>query len=525
MAERICVVGAGRWGRNHIRTLGELGHLGGIVEADSAVRGELVASHPEVPTFGDLGAAFAEGFDGFVVATPAETHYDVARRILEQKRPVLVEKPLALTVAHAAELRDLALEQGVNLMVGHVLLFHPAIRKIKELVRGGKIGKLEYLYSNRLNLGSVRTEENILWSFAPHDLSIFQDLIGRMPLEVISRGGTFLQPHVQDTTLTILTYPDNVVGHIFVSWLHPFKEHRLVAIGSKGMLSFEDSSPDKEILFYEKGIDWVHGEPVAREGPTAVIPYERRQPLTEELAYFVEHLHGPPIEIADPRSAQEVLEILERATRSLQTGGSVREGASPPSRFFLHPSSYVDEGAVIGEGTKIWHFSHVQAGARIGRDCTLGQNVNVGPRVVIGDHVKIQNNVSIYEGVELEDHVFCGPSAVFTNVTSPRARYPQRGAERYRPTRVREGATIGANATIVCGHTIGRHAFVGAGAVVTQDVTPHALVAGVPAVQKGWVCECGEPLASGDAEAAAPFRCRRCERSYRCLGGRLEPDV
>lgn len=525
MAERICVVGAGRWGRNHIRTLRELGHLGGVVEADPAVRSELTRRFAEVPLFAELGPALSEGFDGFVVATPAETHYDVARQILEQRLPVLVEKPLALTLAHAAELRDLALEKGVNLMVGHVLLFHPAVRKIKELIRSGKIGKLEYLYSNRLNLGSVRTEENILWSFAPHDVSIFQDLIERMPLEVVSRGGTFLQPNVQDTTLTILTYPHNVVGHIFVSWLHPFKEHRLVAIGSKGMLSFEDSSSEKDILFYEKGIDWVQGEPVARDGPTAVIPYERRQPLTEELTYFVEHLRGPPVDIADSRSAEEVLEILERATRSLQSGEPVRASDAPPSRFFVHSSSYVDDGALIGDGTKIWHFSHVQSGARIGRDCTLGQNVNVGSRAVIGNHVKIQNNVSIYEGVELEDFVFCGPSVVFTNVANPRARYPQRGPERYRPTRVREGATLGANATIVCGKTIGRHAFVAAGAVVTRDVPAYALVAGVPAEQKGWVCECGEVLRIADGNSEASSHCERCERRYRLTQGGVEPDV
>ena len=235
--KRICVIGAGRWGRNHLRTLHGLGALGGFVDSHAETLAELGATYPEALTFDNVDAALASthdgGFDGFVVATPAETHHRIATRILECGKPLLVEKPLALTAVQARELESLAARRGVPLMVGHVLLFHPAIRKIADLVHGGKIGKLQYLYSNRLNLGTVRTEENILWSFAPHDLSIFQALVKDRPLEIISRGGAFVQPHIHDTTMTILTYPDNVVGHIFVSWLHPYKEHRLVLIGSK----------------------------------------------------------------------------------------------------------------------------------------------------------------------------------------------------------------------------------------------------------------------------------------------------
>lgn len=182
--------------------------------------------------------------------------------------------------------------------------------------------------------------------------------------------------------------------------------------------------------------------------------------------------------------------------------------------YFVHESSYIDDGAVIGKGTKIWHFCHIQSGARIGENCTLGQNVNVGPGVRIGNFVKVQNNVSIYEGVVLEDYVFCGPSCVFTNDLTPRSRYPK-GPSGYRPTLVREGATIGANATIVCGHTIGRWALVAAGAVVTKDVPDYALVAGIPARQKGWVCECGEVLKE--------FVCRVCGRQYEMHDGGISP--
>lgn len=173
--------------------------------------------------------------------------------------------------------------------------------------------------------------------------------------------------------------------------------------------------------------------------------------------------------------------------------------------FFVHESSYIDEDVVIGKGTKIWHFCHIQRGARIGDNCTLGQNVNVSNGVRIGNGVKIQNNVAVYEGVELEDYVFCGPSCVFTNDLTPRAKYPK-GREAYRKTHVGYGASIGANATIVCGHTIGRWALIGAGAVVTSDVPGHALMLGVPARQAGWVCECGEVLKAG-------YECG-CGRSY-----------
>lgn len=159
---------------------------------------------------------------------------------------------------------------------------------------------------------------------------------------------------------------------------------------------------------------------------------------------------------------------------------------------FVHESSYVDDGVVIGEGTKVWHFCHIQSGAVIGKNCSFGQNVNVGNNVRIGDGVKVQNNVSIYEGVEIEDNVFCGPSCVFTNVTEPRSQYPVHGV--YKKTLVKEGASLGANCTIVCGHTIGRYAMIGAGSVVTKDVEDHALMAGVPARRIGWVCECGRRL-------------------------------
>ena len=176
--------------------------------------------------------------------------------------------------------------------------------------------------------------------------------------------------------------------------------------------------------------------------------------------------------------------------------------------YFVHESSYVDKGAQIGAGTKIWHFCHIGEQANIGENCTIGQNVFIAPQVKVGNHCKIQNNVSIYDGVELADYVFCGPSMVFTNVQRPRCKYPQRGTQFYLRTPIGEGASIGANATIVCGHRIGRNSFIAAGSVVTKDVPDHAIMMGNPARQRGWACECGEKLDEN-------LICPKCGRAYR----------
>ena len=185
--------------------------------------------------------------------------------------------------------------------------------------------------------------------------------------------------------------------------------------------------------------------------------------------------------------------------------------------YFVHESSYIDDDVAIGEGTKIWFFCHIQKGARIGKNCSLGQNVNVSNNVIIGNGVKIQNNVAVYEGVELEDNVFCGPSMVFTNDLTPRARFPK-GSAGYKKTLVKHDATLGANSTIVCGHTIGEYATIAAGAVVTKDVVPHALMAGVPAKRIGWVCECGQVL---DEELVCPD----CGKAYRYNDETIEEIV
>ncbi|MGI6479166.1 MAG: Gfo/Idh/MocA family protein [Salinivirgaceae bacterium] len=311
MSKKICVIGGGKWGQNHIRTLFQMRNLGGIVESNPSRLKELLSQFP-VEGFTDLDIAIKKDFDGYTVAAPAHLHYEIAKKILENGKSVLVEKPMTLSSETSGELVRIANNNGVQLMVGHVLLFHPAIKKIKELIDSGKVGQLYYLYSTRLNLGTVRTEENVFWSFAPHDISVLDYFVGQPSEKIESKGTKFLQKNVYDYTMTQLTYPGNIHAHIFVSWLHPFKEQRLVVIGSKGMISFDDSSEEKEIKFYDKRIEFEQGIPIKVENPTEIISYEKKQPLTEELKYFVENL-DKKIEVANGQSGLEVVKVLEKA--------------------------------------------------------------------------------------------------------------------------------------------------------------------------------------------------------------------
>ena len=319
MKNTISVIGAGRWGRNHIRTLFELGLLGAVIDSHLESINWVKATYPIIPVFSSLSESGALDFDGYTIATPVEHHFSIARELLLNGKHVLVEKPITLDVVEAQELVTLAATNNCHLMVGHLLLFHPAFKRIKELISSGQLGKLQYMYSNRLNLGTVRTEENSLWSFAPHDFSLFQYFSQAQPINIASHGGAFLQPHIHDTTMTIVRYPDNVVGHIFVSWLHPFKEHRFVAIGSKGMLVYEDSSEQKDLLFYEKGIDWVNGEPIKREGATNVISFGDAQPLRDELTHFHQCIVGKESNtIIDGQKGVDVIDLLTKAQACLQ---------------------------------------------------------------------------------------------------------------------------------------------------------------------------------------------------------------
>ena len=241
---RVAVVGSGRWGRNLVRVFHQLGALAGVCDADAEVRAAVASMYPDVPVVASPNRLLADpAIRGVVVAVPAVQHHAVARAVLASGRDVLVEKPLALEVGQGRDLVRLAARRKAILMVGHIVQYHPAIVRLRELVASGELGDLLYIYSNRLNLGRVRTEENILWSFAPHDISLILSLTNDLPETVSATGGTYLQPGIVNVTVTNLTFANGVRGHVFVSWLHPYKEHKLVVVGSRKMALFDDVVP------------------------------------------------------------------------------------------------------------------------------------------------------------------------------------------------------------------------------------------------------------------------------------------
>ena len=318
MKKNICVVGGGYWGKNHIRTLNSLGYLGGMVDSNLSLIEKYKKDYPKIKIFNELDEALSNNFfDGFVVATPAETHFKIAKKIINNNFHLLVEKPLTLSIDDAKELVELSKIKNINLMVGHLMLFHPAIRKIKKMIDENIIGDLQYVYSNRLNLGKVRTQENVFWSLAPHDISIFDFLIESTPKKIISNGSTFLQKGIPDSTITQLKYENGVEGHIFVSWLHPFKEQRLVVIGSNAMITFEDSLDNKPLKLYTKKFDFEKGIPEKIDGPITLIDYEKKMPLSEELEYFCNHLDGNKIKLSNGEHALRVTNILVSASKQL----------------------------------------------------------------------------------------------------------------------------------------------------------------------------------------------------------------
>ncbi|MFH2010981.1 MAG: Gfo/Idh/MocA family oxidoreductase [bacterium] len=513
--QSIALVGCGGWGKNHLRNWAALGVLRQVCDASAEQREFARSQVPGMDTTADFEDVLANPeVRGVVIATPAATHAELALRALDAGKDVFVEKPMALTSAEGRRVVERAEERRRILMVGHVLVYHAAVRALIGLVKDGSLGRIRYIYSNRLNLGKIRTEENSLWSFAPHDVALMLDLLGgAVPQNISCTGGTYLSQGVADVTLTTLTFPGGVRSHIFVSWLHPFKEQRFVVVCDQQMAVFDDTRPwTEKLALYPHRVDWLEGQmPVAHRAEANFVELEANEPLRAECEHFLHCMDRRETPLSDGHSALRVLQVLEAAQQSLDSGGApARAPASPAEgpQYYAHPSATVDNDVEIGRGTRIWHYTHIMPGARIGDGCNLGQNVFVGTGARIGNGVKVQNNVSVYDGVELEDHVFCGPSMVFTNVLNPRSAIEKK--DQFRRTRVRQGATLGANCTVVCGNTVGRYALVGAGSVVTSDVPDYAIVWGVPARLSGWVCLCGETLRLRNDEAT----CRACERRY-----------
>ena len=497
----VAVVGVGYWGKNLVRNFYELGALGVLCDAAESVGADYARQYPGVMFYREFRAVLADpSITAVALATPAVAHYEMAKAALEAGKDVLVEKPLSIDVKHGEELVRLAEAKGRILMVGHILRYHPAILKLQQLIQDGALGKINYLYSNRLNIGKIRNEENILWSFAPHDISVILALLNEMPTRVSCQGSAYLNHDVVDVTLSHFDFPSGVQAHIFVSWLHPVKEQRLVVVGSEKMAVFDDTAEHKLVLYPHK-VKWQNRVPMAVKANAEIVELDNREPLRAECQHFLDCVESRTSPVSNGAEGLRVLRVLDACQRAIGNGAVHLAPAEIPSpkqapAYFAHPSVYVDEGAEIGTGTKVWHFSHIMKGARIGSRSVIGQNVNVDGGVVIGNNVKIQNNVSVYTGAIIEDDVFLGPSCVLTNVTNPRSQVNRHSL--YETTNLKRGCTVGANATIVCGVTVGRYAFVGAGSVVTKNVPDFALMVGNPARQVGWMSRHGHRLEWAD---------------------------
>lgn len=316
----VAVIGCGYWGKNLVRNFAQLGALHTVCDATAAGR-ELAASiAPTAHLQQDVDTVLHDKtIAGVVIATPAETHYTLAKQALLAGKDLFVEKPLALTYEQGRELVELAHRVDRIILVGHVLEYHPAIVKLKELISEGKLGKVQYIYSNRLNLGKIRSEENILWSFAPHDVAVILRLMGDLPFQVIACGGSYVQPNIADVTITNLLFDNGVRAHIHVSWLHPFKEQRLVVIGSKMMASFDDIA--KELVLYDQRVDIEKGAPVPIKGEGQVVPFSNAEPLKLECQAFLTAIQSRRPPITDGESGLRALQVLQAAQRSLVMNG------------------------------------------------------------------------------------------------------------------------------------------------------------------------------------------------------------
>lgn len=322
---RIGVVGLGHWGPNLARNFAAQGALAALVDSQADVLARISAQYPDARAFPDLDSLLAsKEVNAVAIATPAETHGALVAKALAAGKHVFVEKPLCVDLTEGRVLGANAARRGLILMVGHLLLYHPAFLALKALVESGRLGTTHYIYSNRLSLGKIRREKSALWEFAPHDVSMILSLMSRMPDRVMTNGGSYLLPDIADTTLSHLSFPGGAQAHVFVSWLHPYKDHRLVVVGSKGMATFHDSeSAERRLLFYPHAVGWNGDLPTVTKATAEPVPYGAEEPLALECHHFLECIAERRRPRSDAAEGLRVLGVLDACQRSLAAGRPV----------------------------------------------------------------------------------------------------------------------------------------------------------------------------------------------------------
>ena len=491
----IGLIGGGYWGKNLIKDFNSLSVLHTICDINEKALLKYNEKYPHIKTTTKWDDVLNDtNINAVCISLPAEMHYSFAKKSLMANKDVYIEKPITLDIREAEELINLAKEKNKILMVGHLLHYHPAIMKIKEMVNAGKIGKVKNIVANRLSLGIFRKHENVLWSFAPHDISVVLGLIKEMPQSVVCNGKDHINKGVHDVTNSILKFKDAYVN-INVNWLNPYKEQKMAIIGEKGMILFDDVSKDNKLTYFPEYIQYSadiqsNPMPIKNNGENIEIDLST-SPLLIECRHFVECCMERKTPITDGEEGVRVLKVLDALNKSLIQNKEIFL-LEKSTKYFTHETAIVDDGADIGKGTKIWHYSHICSGAKIGKNCNIGQNVYIAGDAIIGDNCKVQNNVSIYAGVEADDYVFFGPSCVLTNDINPRGMYSKNG--KYIKTKLETGVTLGANCTIVCGNTIGKHSLIGAGAVICKNVEAYSIMVGNPGKKIGEIDDKGKRI-------------------------------
>lgn len=507
---RIAVVGLGGRGTTVAAALARLGVLGPLCDVVPEVLLEVGAQHPEVRKFADyLEILATPTVTAVALCSPPGTWDGMVEAALRAGKDVYLDGPLVLPLARGKALLELAAEGRRLVMGGPVTRFAPAAETFLGCLRAGGLGTLRYVHGRHFKAERPGPEALPEAGVSPVLAQLLLDVLEAAPVKRLTvRAATWRSATQPDVTEVSFDCHTGTRGLLHTSHVEPRGAFELTAIGTEGAATLRRDETDRLVL------DLV--VPGADTPP----PSSAGEAREASLAHFLDAVRTRRPPLQGPDALLALWRFLAAAQRSLDEGGAVDPAdtgpvtkSAPPAGVYLHPTVQVDGPCDIGPGTKIWHFSKLLGPLKIGRDCSFGQNVVIERGVAIGDNVKVQNNVSIYAGVILEDDVFCGPSMVFTNIGTPRSHYPRKG--QYAVTRVRRGASIGANATVVCGHTLGQYCFVGAGAVVTRDVPDFALVYGNPARVMGFACYCGVRLpfgtAKGECQEAA---CPECGRRY-----------
>ena len=318
----LAVIGCGSWGRNLVRVFRDLGALKVVCDEDEGGREEARQLAPEATILGDFQAVLdRDDIRCVVLATPAETHEGLALKALAAGQDVLVEKPMALNCQQGLRMHKAAAKHDRILMVGHLLEYHPAVLRLRELIAKGVLGRVNYIYSNRLNFGKIRTEENALWSFAPHDIAVILRLVGELPLEVTCTGGSYLTPNLADITMSCLHFRTGLRAHIFVSWLNPFKEQKLVVVGDKQMAVFNDVAKEEKLVLFNQRVDFNNRQPVIQKGASEVVNVPADEPLRRECEHFLDCVRTRRQPLTDSLSGIDVLRVLQACQVSLQLNG------------------------------------------------------------------------------------------------------------------------------------------------------------------------------------------------------------